>query len=154
RVLGGYARDLERLGVTLGYRALEPGLGSRKLLDKDFDVTVLSWTAAKAPGLSEGLLWGSTLADAPKSYALAGVKDSMLDAAIAAMQTARTEDALAAAARAFDRAFRWGRFAAPLWRDQGQRIAWWGGRFGRPDGAAALPASPLDRWWALDADAR
>ncbi|MEM6492223.1 MAG: ABC transporter substrate-binding protein, partial [Pseudomonadota bacterium] len=92
RALSAFANNLERLGIELRYRALEPASGAQRLLAKDFDVTLLSWTLSRTPGLAEGLLWGSALADMPRSYALAGVRDPALDAAITAMQAARDAD--------------------------------------------------------------
>ncbi len=123
RVLGPYAQTLEKLGITLDYRTMDPASAARRILDHDFDMTVLGWSPSKLPGLAETLLWGSALADRKGSYALAGAKDPALDAALAAMTAARTEDDLIPAARAFDRVLRHGHYIVPLWQSSSVWVA-------------------------------
>ena len=85
----------------------------------------------------------------PNSYALSGIASPALDAAIEALESARSHDALTMAGRAFDRVFRHAAVMLPLWRSSEAWIAWWD-RFDRPEAEEAwFPASPIDRWWAV-----
>lgn len=117
RVIGPFAKSLEKLGVTLKHQPLEPVTASKTLLGHDYDIAALAqWAPGVLPGTSESLLWGSAFADITPSYALSGVKDPALDSAIKAMSSARSLEALQTAARAFDRILRWRQYAIPLWR--------------------------------------
>ncbi len=147
RVLGPFARNLERLGVALSYPLLEPTSAVRKLLDHDFDMAYLAWQPRMLPGNAERLLWGSALARSKGTYALAGAQDPALDAAISAMLKARTWADLKAATQAFDRTLRWRRYTLPLWRTNEIWLAHWDG-FGRPDRPPSISPSFVDRWWS------
>lgn len=149
-----YERDLifldrayRRLGVSLDIVRTDPASASRRMLDKDFDLATLSWSPARLPGTAERLLWHSGLARVPGSYALGGLESQAVDAAIEAMETAADEERLAAAGRAFDRAFRAEIALLPLYREHTIRTAWWD-RFGRPAAEReGFPPSAIDRWW-------
>lgn len=149
RVLTWVGQAWERLGIGLQRVQADPAAAARRLLDRDFDLATLSWSPDRLPGTAERLLWHGALADSPRSYALSGIESPALDRAIEALEAARTEPALEAAARAFDRVFRRSVVMLPLWRDDTVRLAWWD-RLERPAAAeqAGVAASPLDRWWA------
>lgn len=126
RVFGAYAKALEKLGIDLRYPSLEPVTASKTILGHDFDMAALDrWTPSLVPGSSESLVWGSALANRTPSYALSGAKDAALDAAIGAMNAARTLASLESAARAFDRVLLWRQYAIPLWRSSRLWVAHW-----------------------------
>jgi len=147
RILGPFARNLERMGITLRYGLVDPATSTRRTLDHDFDMVVLRWSPRAVPGNAESLLWSSALADRKGSYALAGAKDAALDATLEAMVSARKMDKLVTAARAFDRVMRWRHYALGLWRKDEIWLAYWN-RFGRPDETPGYAPSFIDRWWA------
>lgn len=143
------ARSFARLGITLELVRSDPASAARRMLDKDFDLATLAYAPARLPGTAERLLWHSALAQAPGSYALAGLRNDAVDHAIEALERASDADTLATAGRAFDRAFRHTLAFLPLYRENTVRTAWWD-RFGRPAAEeAGFPPSPLDRWWSL-----
>jgi microcin C transport system substrate-binding protein len=139
------ARRANLLGIELRRVQMDPTAASRAMLAREFDLATLSWEPAQLPGTAERLLWHSDLADAPRSYALSGLADPAVDAAIEAMEQARDERALEAAARLFDRSFRHALAMLPLWRSDTVRLAYWD-RFGTP--VSKIPPSPMDRWWS------
>lgn len=145
RVLSPYAEALEKLGIRLIVRSLEPVTARRRMLDHDFDMTVYGWAPSSMPGRAERLLWHSALARRAGSYALAGAEDAALDAAIEAMGAARSMDVLEPAARAFDRVLRARRYVIPMWRSDATWIAH--ARDLAHPRAAAIAPSYLDRWW-------
>lgn len=146
RILLHYAESLKQAGITLDMPALEPATARKKVLDHEFDLTILQWTPQMMAGTSETLLWGSRLADVKGSYALAGVKDEALDAAITAINRARTYKEMTAATRAFDRIFNWQIHAIPLYRSNQQWVSYWA-NYDRPKNAAVYNFSLIDRLW-------
>jgi len=146
RILGPFEQNLKRLGIDLRYPLVDPATGTRRTLDHDFDMAVLKWSPRAVPGNAESLLWSSALADRKGSYALAGAKDTALDAALEAMVTARGMDRLKTAARAFDRVLRWRHYAIGLWRDSDVWLAYWD-RLARPDATPRYAPSFVDLWW-------
>jgi len=146
RILGPFAKTLERMGVKLRYPLVDPASGVRRTLDHDFDMAVLKWSPRAVPGNAEFLLWGSALADQEGTYALAGAKDPALDAALGAMISARTMPRLEAAARAFDRVLRWRHYAIGLWRKHEVWLAY-RTKFGQPEKTPRYGPSFVDLWW-------
>ena len=139
---------LERVGIGLRQIRVDRSSATRMLLDKNFDLATLSWSATRLPGSSERLLWHSALADMPQSYALSGVRDPMLDAAIDLLGSARTRADLTIAGRVFDRTFRHAVPMLPLWRTAETWLAY-RGAFGRPTSESnGVPAEPMERWWS------
>lgn len=149
RVLPSLQNSLRRIGVTLRLVTGDSASLSNRMLSREFDLATLSWAPARLPGTAERLLWHSARRDEPNSYALSGLNSRAVDAAIEALEQARTRPALKAAGRAFDRAFRHELALLPLWRDATIRFAWWRD-IARPAREAGLPPSPIDRWWAAD----
>lgn len=148
RILGPFAKNLERLGITLSYPLRDTATGMRRTLDHDFDMTVLKLNRSPraVPGNAESLLWGSALADRKGSYALAGAKDAALDATLREMIAARDMQSLIPAARAFDRVLRWRHYAIGLWRKNAVWLAYWD-RFARPERTPRYVPSFIDLWW-------
>lgn len=140
------ARSARRIGVDLRRVQADPNTAGARMLGRDFDLAALAWEPQPLPGTAERLLWHSALADAPDSYALAGLRDPVVDAAVKGMERARAADDLRAAARLFDRSFLHALAMLPLWRSNTVRLACWD-RFGRPD-TLDLPPSPVETWWA------
>nr|WP_255720249.1 extracellular solute-binding protein [Acuticoccus kalidii] len=148
RPLNWFARSAARLGLTVVPVQTDPQSAMRRMLDRDYDLAGLDWEPARLPGTAERLLWHSALADQPGSYALAGLQSPAVDAAIEALETAHDDASLAAAGRAFDRAFRHAEAMLPLWRSNEVWLAWWDA-FDRPAAErAGFPPSPADRWWS------
>jgi len=146
RILGPFAKNLERIGINLRYPLVDPATGTRRTLDHNFDMAVLKWSPRAVPGNAESLLWESALADRKGSYALAGAKDPALDAALEAMVTARDMASLETAARAFDRMLRWGHYAIGLWRKDDIWLAY-RDKLARPSSIPRYAPSFVDLWW-------
>ena len=146
RILGPFAKNLERIGINLRYPLVDPATGTRRTLDHNFDMAVLKWSPRAVPGNAESLLWGSALADRKGSYALAGAKDPALDAALEAMVTARDMASLETAARAFDRVLRWRHYAIGLWRKDDIWLAY-RDKLAQPSIIPRYAPSFVDLWW-------
>ncbi len=145
-----YAASLAQIGIDAKVRAVDEVQYQRRRQTFDFDMMIGTWLASASPGNEQRGRWGSVSADQPGSYNLAGVKSPAVDAMIAALLAARTQEEFVTAVRAYDRVLLSGFYIVPLFHASQQWIAA-SARLGRPD---AIPAygSPtdgatLDTWW-------
>ncbi len=107
----------------------------------DFDMMIGLWQASASPGNEERMRWGGDSADQEASYNLAGAKSPAIDAMIAALQAAQSQQDFVAAVRALDRVLISGFYIVPLFHSRDQWVAEWR-RIAHPE---ALPhfAQPL-----------
>lgn len=150
RLALNFSDSLARIGVEARVRLVDEVQYQRRRQNFDFDMIIGSWLASASPGSEERTRWGSDAADEPASYNLAGVKSAAVDAMIAALLAAKSQDDFVTAVRALDRVLLSGFYIVPLYHAQNQWIAA-STALARP---AKLPAygSPtldttLDSWW-------
>ncbi len=149
RLALAYAASLARIGIEAKVRAVDEVQYQRRRQTFDFDMMMGTWLASASPGNEQRGRWGSVSADQQGSYNLAGVKSPAVDALIADLLSARTQDEFVTAVRAYDRVLLSGFYVVPLFHASEQWIAAASG-LGRPE---AIPAygSPtdatLDTWW-------
>ncbi|MEM6381615.1 MAG: extracellular solute-binding protein [Pseudomonadota bacterium] len=150
-VLGEVRLAFERIGIALVPQVLEPSIASRQLLDRNFDIATLAWNPGKLPGSAERLLWHSDLANRSGSYALSGLQDVELDAALDELSAARSLSAAIDAGQAFDRLLRESFAFLPLWRDGEIRLAWREGLACVETPGVGRSANFLADWWTSSA---
>ncbi|MEM8595653.1 MAG: extracellular solute-binding protein [Pseudomonadota bacterium] len=144
RVLTAYGDAFERLGIALKVEIPDFVSARRRILDHDFDLTMLGWQPRLPHGEQERLFWHSGQAGTP-SYGLAGLQNPAVDAAIDAMGTARGVLEVQPAARALDRLLRWNHATIPLWSSDQVWIA--------HTAMLSFPVSPqvyadpVETWW-------
>jgi microcin C transport system substrate-binding protein len=143
-----YKPSLERLGITVSVRTVDPAQFENRLRSWDFDITVFAWGESLLPGNEQRGYWGSQAADQQGSYNIIGIKNPAVDAMIDKVIFAKTRDDLVAATRALDRVLLWNHYVVPQWTYGKVRTARWD-RFGHP---ASLPkygmsAFPTLWWW-------
>jgi len=147
RVILFYKPSLERLGISVALRLVDPAQYENRLRQWDFDIVVASWAQSLSPGNEQRGFWGSQAADQPGSRNLVGIKDKAIDTLIDRVIFAKNRDELVAATHALDRVLLWHHFVVPQWYSGAQRTARWD-RFSHPEnmpkyGAAAFPTV----WW-------
>jgi microcin C transport system substrate-binding protein len=147
RLVLRYKPSLERLGVAVSVRTIDPIQYENRLRSWDFDITVDSWGQSLSPGNEQRGFWGSQAADQPGSQNTVGIKNAAVDALIERVIFAKDRDELVAATKALDRVLLWNFYVVPQWTYGKVRSARWD-RFGRPDplpkyGASAFPTV----WW-------
>ncbi|MCO5130436.1 MAG: extracellular solute-binding protein [Xanthobacteraceae bacterium] len=147
RVMLFYKPSLERLGIAVSVRTIDPTQYENRLRTWDFDVIAASWPQSLSPGNEQREYWGSQAADTPGSRNLIGIKDPAIDKLIERVIFTRDRDDLVAATRALDRVLLHHYYVVPQWTYPYQRTARWD-RFGRPEtmpryGLAAFPTI----WW-------
>jgi microcin C transport system substrate-binding protein len=110
-----YARNLQKLGITLVFRKTDSALYQQRLDNFDFDMTTLVMPAVQVPGSEQVERWGSKGADTPGSDNMIGVKSHAIDVLADAVASAHTQADLLAATHALDRALTAGYYIVPHW---------------------------------------
>jgi len=132
RVAAPYQRNLEKLGVKLNVRMVDPALFQKRLEQFDFDMTVAGFPQSASPGNEQLDYFGSAAARQPGSNNLIGLQDPAVDALLQHFVTFRHRAELVAASRALDRVLRAGYYLMPNWHLAYHRIAY-RDIFGRPE---------------------
>ena len=147
RVMLFYKPSLERLGIAVSVRTVDPTQYENRLREWDFDVVTASWPESLSPGNEQREFWGSKAADIAGSRNVVGIKNPAIDKLIDRVIFAKDRDDLIAATRALDRVLLWNHYVVPQWNYPKVRTARWD-RFGRP---AELPKYGLSGfptiWW-------
>ena len=151
KVMLFFKPSLERMGITVSVRTVDPAQYENRLRQWDFDIVIGSWGESLSPGNEQRGFWGSQAADIPGSRNLIGIKNPAVDKLIERVIFATSRDDLVAATHALDRVLLWNFYVVPQWTYGKQRTARWD-RFGRPQtmpkyGAAAFPSI---WWWDKD----
>jgi microcin C transport system substrate-binding protein len=155
RVVLFYKPPLDRLGMTVAVRLVDPAQYENRLRQWDFDIVVGSWGESLSPGNEQRGFWGSQAADQPGSRNLVGIKDKAIDALIERVIYAKNREELVAATHALDRVLLAHHYVMPQWYSGVQRTARWD-RFSHPEtmpkyGQAAFPTI---WWWDKDKAAK
>ena len=151
RVMLFFKPSLERLGIDVSVRTIDPAQYENRLRTWDFDIVVSSWGQSLSPGNEQREYWSTQAADMAGSRNITGIKNPAIDKLIERLIFARDRDDLVAATKALDRVLLWNHYVVPQWTYNKVRTARWD-RFGRPAelpkyGQSAFPAI----WW-YDAD--
>lgn len=146
-----YKPALERLGVTVNVRTIDPTQYENRLRSWDFDIVVSLWGESLSPGNEQREFWGSDAADMAGSRNVVGIKNPAIDKLIERVIFAKDRDDLVAATKALDRVLLWNHYVVPQYSYPKVRTARWD-RFGRPD---TMPKYGQSGWpfiWWFDAD--
>jgi microcin C transport system substrate-binding protein len=147
RVMLFFKPSLERLGITVNVRTVDPIQYENRLRNWDYDIITTGWTESLSPGNEQRDRWSSQTADQHGSSNWVGIKNPAVDALIDRIIFAKSREELVAATHALDRVLLWNHYVVPQWTYGKQRTARWD-RFGRPEklpefGASAFPTI----WW-------
>ena len=147
KVMLFYKPSLERLGIAVNVRTIDPTQYENRLREWDFDVVIASWGESRSPGNEQREFWGSKAADTVGSRNIVGIKDPAIDKLIDRVIFAKDRAELVAATKALDRVLLWNHYVVPQWNYPKLRTARWD-RFSHP---AELPKYGLsgfpDLWW-------
>jgi len=155
-VAAAFARNLQKLGITMTVRSLDYALIQKRIDAFDFDMTSVRLPDVQVPGTEQVSRFGSRYANEPGSDNLLGVKSPAIDAILRKIVAARTREQLVDASHALDRVLMNGWYVIPLWYSPVHRIAYRRG-LGYP---ATLPLYyvadewVLSTWWRNKAAAR
>lgn len=153
RLVLRYKPSLERMGIAVSVRTIDPAQYENRMRSWDYDIIVDSWGQSLSPGNEQRGFWGAKAADEPGSQNSVGIKNPAVDALIERVIFAKDRAELVAATKALDRVLLWNFYVVPQWTYGKVRTARWD-RYGRPDelpkyGASAFPTI----WWWDEAKA-
>jgi len=143
--------SLERLGIAVSVRTIDPTQYENRLRSWDFDVVVASWPESLSPGNEQREFWGSQSADMAGSRNIIGIKNPAIDKLIERVIFTKDRDDLVAATKALDRVLLWNHYVVPQWNYPKVRTARWD-RFGRPAELPKYGLSGFPTIWWFDAD--
>ncbi|MDA9507360.1 hypothetical protein XI09_22555 [Bradyrhizobium sp. CCBAU 11386] len=146
-----YKPSLERLGIAVSVRTVDPTQYENRTRDWDFDVVTNSWGESQSPGNEQREFWSSKTAGIAGSRNIAGIKNPAIDKLIERVIYARDRDDLVAATKALDRVLLWNHYVVPQWTYTKVRTARWD-RFGRPSELPRYGQSGFPFIWWYDAD--
>ncbi|MGX1349382.1 microcin C transport system substrate-binding protein [Bradyrhizobium elkanii] len=151
RIMLAYKPALERLGISVTVRTIDPIQYENRIRNWDFDVVIGSWGESLSPGNEQREYWGSKAADTAGSRNLAGIKNPIIDKLIERVIFATDREDLVAATKALDRVLLWNHYVVPQWNYPKVRTARWD-RFGRPTELPKYGQSGFPAIWWYDAD--
>lgn len=146
RVAVFYKPALERLGMKVTIRLVDPSQYTNRLRARDFDMIVTGWGQSLSPGNEQRDFWGAEAADREGSRNYAGIKDKAVDSLIDKVIYARDRQDLVAATHALDRVLLWNEYVIPAWTLNYTRTARWD-RFSHPDPLPRYNFAFPDIWW-------
>lgn len=151
RVVAPWARNLEKLGIKLNYRAVDFALYQQRLSKFEFDIISLAYGGTHSPGQEYADMFGSKAAVTEDSGNMAGVSSPAIDAIIARMTSAKTKADLLPACRALDRVISYSHYLIPQWTATTHRMAFNDRRLGRPGQVPPYSSGEgwvINTWWA------
>ena len=145
RVFGPYARNLERLGISVDLRLVDPSQYVKRLENHDFDISTRRFIQQLSPGSELWSYFGSASVDQAGALNSAGIKDPVVDELITKILAASDRESMRVAARALDRVLLWGHYIVPQWFKGEHHLVYWN-KFSRP---ALMPkfGFGIDNWW-------
>ncbi len=146
RLLGGYVKQLARLGIQATIRAVDSAQYQARIRDYDFDMMQMKWRSSLSPGNEQLFRWSSKIANSPGTFNYGGVQNPAADAMIQAMLAAKTSQDFVSAVRALDRVLLSGDYVIPLFHTPKDWIAHW--RKLRFPKTTPLFGFNIDTWWA------
>ena len=145
RVALPYVQALERVGMTVRVRTVDPAQYQTRMDAFDFDMTVDSMGQSLSPGNEQRDYFTCAKARENGSQNVAGICDPAIDELVELVVNAPDREELVARTRALDRVLLWNHFLVPHWHIQSFRIAFWD-KFGRPERNPRYSLG-LDSWW-------
>ena len=148
RVIAPYVANLNKLGITVEYRTIDPALYADRIRTFDFDMVVSSFGQSQSPGNEQRDYWTSAAAERKGSRNLAGIASPAVDALVDAIIYAQTQEELTTACRALDRVLWHGYYLVPNWYLANHRLAY-SARLRHPQAPPLYYNHEqwLDAWW-------
>ena len=131
RVVLPFKKNLERLGIDMSVRTVDPAQYQQRMDNFDFDMAIQSFGQSLSPGNEQRDFWHSNSATTRGSRNIIGISDPVVDELIELIIAAPDRTALVHRTRALDRVLQWGHYVVPNWHINKFRVAYWD-KFGRP----------------------
>lgn len=115
RIVAPFELALQKLGIRLTYRIVDPSLAKQRMDQFQFELTSRRLVGSVAPGSELLDRWGSKAAHTHGSSNIWGLADPAVDALLQKVITARTRPELDAAMHALDRVLTNAWISIPQW---------------------------------------
>ena len=148
-----YVKTLEKMGIAISARTIEPSNYVSRLRRRKFDATILGIGGSLTPGVELRSTYGSYAADVDSSLNLMGIQNPIVDELVEGVIAADSPAKLSAAARALDRVLLWNFYGVPGFYAPGYRFIYWN-RLSRPAVVGKYRPGFPDTWWWDDKKAR
>jgi microcin C transport system substrate-binding protein len=145
RIALPYVQALERVGMAVRVRTVDPAQYQTRIDAFDYDMTVDTMGQSLSPGNEQRDYFTCAKARENGSQNVAGICDPAIDELVELVVNAPDREELVARTRALDRVLLANHFVIPHWHIQSFRIAFWD-KFGRPERSPKF-ALGLDSWW-------
>jgi microcin C transport system substrate-binding protein len=145
RVALPYVQDIQRLGIDVRVRTVDPAQYQHVTDDFDFDMILYIYPESDVPGNELRDYFSCASAKAPGSANAPGICDPAVDAMVEKVVKAQDRPTMVVAARALDRVLLWRWYLVPNYDNQQFHVAWWN-RFGDP-GKPIREGVNFDTWW-------
>ena len=145
RIALPYTQWLERLGMEVRVRTVDPAQYQRLMDTFDYDMTDTGIGQSGSPGNEQQEFWSCESSKVEGSANIMGVCHKAVDALIAHLLRTHDYASLVTATRALDRVLLAEHHIVPQWHSSKINIAYWN-RFGRP----SMPVRSgvvIDSWW-------
>lgn len=141
-----FIRNLRSIGIDASYRVVDASQYTLRRRDFDFDCTIARYSMPMYPHRFIRQLFGSSSANAPGSFNLAGVANPAIDAVLDRIIAAKTPDEFAVANRVMDRILRAEHYFVFQWQKAVHWLAYWD-HYDRPVTKPRYDIGVLDTWW-------
>jgi microcin C transport system substrate-binding protein len=145
RVALPYIQDIERLGIDVRARTVDPAQYQHLTDDFDFDMLLYIYSESDVPGNELRDYFSCASVKMQGSANAPGICDPAVDALIEKVIGASDRQTLDTAGRALDRVLLWRWYMVPNYTNQNFHVAWWD-RFGNP-GKPIRDGVNFDIWW-------
>ena len=140
-----YQRTLQQIGIKAEVRIVDSAQFSSLQKTYDYDMIPATWFNSLSPGNEQKFYFGSEGRTIEGTRNYPGIADPAVDAAIAALLTAKGHEEFTAAVRALDRLLVAGFYIIPFYDAGGQWVARWNS-IGRPE-KQPLPGFEATTLW-------
>ena len=140
-----YQRTLQQIGIRAEVRIVDSAQFSSLQKTYDYDMIPATWFNSLSPGNEQKFYFGSEGRTIGGTRNYPGIADPAVDAAIAALLTAKEREEFSAAVRALDRLLVAGFYIIPFYDAGGQWVARWNS-IGRPE-KQPLPGFEATTLW-------
>ncbi len=140
-----YQRTLQQIGIKAEVRIVDSAQFASLQKTYDYDMIPVSWFNSLSPGNEQKLYFGSDGKTTESTRNYPGIADPAVDAAIAALLTAKSREEFVTAVRALDRLLVSGFYIIPFYDAGGQWVARWN-TIGRPE-KQPLPGFEATTLW-------
>lgn len=152
KLLGGYVKNLEALGIAINQRRVDQVQYQLRQKTYDYDILGARLPVSLTPGIELQRWFGGAAGQMDGSFNLAGINDPVVDALIEKIAAAPTREELNIAARALDRVLLSAYYWVPNWNNATHNIVHWD-KFSRPAIKPKYDRGVLDTWWYDEAKA-